>query len=811
MYAQVAVASPLASELTYAIPSLLQDQVVVGSAVLVPFGRRKESGWVTELVDATELPPDKIRPIVRLLDPEPVFDAVQLAFFRWIADYYLQPLGMVVSTATPSQMRARTLRVAQPTEAGVEALTEKLARGNQALVLREIVASPGLTSRSLGKRLEPELEPASTRRAVDALVRRGWVEWGEKELGGSQATLQVARLLVPAGELRSRVPRAGTRMVALVQALDRAGGSAEVRELEAEQGSSTRSSLGRLVSAGAVALEERQRHLDLQDVPALGPSAPLALNDDQAAALAALTAPDAAGTYLLYGVTASGKTEVFLEVARAVLARGRQVLVLVPEIGLTPQLVGRFKARFGDGVAVLHSGLTGAERLSEWRRIRAGEADVAVGARSALFAPFPDLGLLVVDEEHDDSYKQDVGVPYSARDLAVVRGLRGGCPVVLASATPSLESWQNARRGRYHLLRLPKRATSRPVPQIEVVDLTALDRDDDRPAPVFAPEVLEALSQTFDQDGQAIVMYNRRGYAPMVQCTRCHNTYECPNCGITLTLHRRAHVVACHYCGLTRPYSGRCPHCGGGMEELGKGTERVEEALHEAFPDVPTDRMDADTTASRGSHQRILTRFREGRSRLLVGTQMLAKGHDFPRVHTAVVVSADHGLRIPDFRSAERTWSLLVQLAGRAGRGEVAGRVFLQTWDPKHYVIRRLGDADGFMAQELHLRDVLSYPPFTRLCLVRLQGPDRERVLEASRDLASDLRAVAEEHPGVSALGPAPAALPWLVGRWRFQVVLRGRDVRAFRAFLGASHDRLRRASRKGVRVSWDVDPRQLL
>jgi primosomal protein N' (replication factor Y) len=675
-----------------------------------------------------------------------------------------------------------------------------------------VIARPGLTKRGLARRLDDELEAEAVERAIDALVRKAWAAWAEREQRETQARARFVRLSVPLERALELAPRSATRQRSLLEALERAGGEVELAALIAEQGASSRGSVDRLVEAGVLQIEERERRDAFSEDAPLGAARPPVLNDDQRVALEALTHPGARGTFLLHGVTGAGKTEVFLGAASAALERGRQVLVLVPEIGLTPQLVGRFKARFGDAVAVLHSGLTGVERLAAWRRIRAGEAGVAVGARSALFAPFRDLGLLVVDEEHDDSYKQDEGVAYHARDLAVVLGQRHQAAVVLASATPSMESWFNARQGRYQLLSLPRRATARPVPTVEVVDLSQLPPGPDGKRPLLAPEAHAALAETFAAGGQAIVLYNRRGYATCVECAGCGGTYECPNCKIAMTLHRRAGIVACHYCALKLPYNGRCPSCGkDGLEELGKGTERVEETLAALFPDVPQGRMDADTTAVRGAHHRILQAFREGQTRLLVGTQIVAKGHDFPGVHTAVVISADHGLRMPDFRSAERTWSLLVQMAGRAGRGEVPGRVLVQTWAPDHYVLKSLGDTSDFYDLEARHRAALRYPPFSRLCLVRLDGVDRRAVSEESARLARELRDLGRPFEGVELLGPAQAALPRLVGRWRFQLILRGREIRAFRGWLSACRPLLEAGARQGVRLSWDVDPRHLL
>jgi primosomal protein N' (replication factor Y) (superfamily II helicase) len=808
---RVAVARPLASPLTYSIPATLAGELAVGHVVLVPLGRLAETGYVVGLTDEIDFDPAKARPVTRLVEPEPAFDAEQLAFFEWAARYYLVPLGMVIQTALPSEIKAKVLRVIHATEAGVEAVTATTVEGHAAHVLREVISRPDLTQRGLTRRLGAELEKGDVKRALASLERHGFIAWGEKEIGGVQAKVRTIELIVSPAEALNAVAPSARRMRSLIDAVAHHNGPVDLPGLLRAQGSAARSSLNKLVERGLMAWGQRQLRDDLTDAPALGSSTAPTLNPDQLAALKAIAA-SSEDCFLLFGVTGSGKTEVFLGATETTLARGKQVLVLVPEIGLTPQLVGRFRARFGDQVAVLHSGLTGAERLAQWRRIRAGDAQVAVGARSALFAPFDRLGLVVVDEEHDDSYKQDEGVPYSARDLAVVLGRKKHCPVILASATPSLESWYNAKLGRYELLRLPNRATQRPVPLVELVDLTQLAVEDGAERPLLAPRVEQALRDTFANGGQAIVLYNRRGFATMVECTSCGGTYECPNCGITMTLHRRASTVACHYCGLKRSYTGDCPVCASRtLEELGKGTERIEATLKELFPDIPQARMDADTTAVRGAHARILDAFRRGETRLLVGTQIVAKGHDFPGVHTAVVISADQGLRMPDFRAAERTYSLLVQLAGRAGRGDVPGRVFVQTYNPAHYALRYLDDVEQFMARELRLRATMQYPPLTRLCLIRLEAVDRNKVANEGRRLAADLRGIARAYHGVSVLGPSLAALPRLVGRWRFQIIVRGKEVGPLRALLSASVERLHRASRGGVRVRWDVDPRHLL
>jgi primosomal protein N' (replication factor Y) len=810
LYARVAIARPLKPLYTYSFPALFGPPRL-GQVVLVPLGARgADTGYVVEVLDKPDISPDRVKPISRILDPDPAFDDRQLRFFRWIADYYLAPLGLVIQTALPSGFRARVVSVLEPADAGIEALALHKAEGAVATVLREVVARPGLTRKAVVRRLDGEVDPGEAERAVESMLRKGWLALGEREVHETRGRVAIVSLVGTRDEARAKVPRLGPRMAAVIEALAYADGTVDLRALVDAQGSGVRDALDRLEAAGVISRGEREDRDVLSAAPARGPVHPPVLNADQSAALAALEAAE--GTFLLWGVTGSGKTEVFLGAARRTLDAGRQVLVLVPEIGLTPQLVGRFRARFGDDVAVLHSGLTGAQRLAQWRRIRAGEARVAVGARSALFAPFRDLGLIVVDEEHDDSYKQDDGVAYGARDLAVVLGREHRAAVVLASATPSLETWVNARAGRYRLLRLPHRATPRPVPVIETVDMTQVERVEGK-VPTLAPSVVDALRQTFDAGGKAIVLYNRRGFATLVQCTSCGGAYECPSCGIAMTLHRQANVVACHYCGFKRSYTVTCPACGKpDLDELGRGTERIEEVLSAFFPDVPIGRMDADTTQVRGAHEQILDAFGSGKTRLLVGTQIVAKGHDFPDVHTAVVVSADQGLRMPDFRAAERTYALIVQLAGRAGRGDVPGRVLLQTFQPDHDVLRMLADPDVFYEREVELRRLMRYPPLTRLALIRLDAEDRKEVAEAARRLARALRELrGSEAEGNEVLGPAPAALARLVGRWRFQILLRGRQPAAYRRWLSACEPVLWEARGGKVRVSWDVDPRTLM
>ena len=790
---------------TYAIPKNMELQV--GHAVLVPFGPRKISGYVIEFIDETPL--TRLRYVSRVLDPEPVFDLKALPFFRWISRYYLHGLGEVIATALPRDYKGKSVRIYMATEAGVDAIAEESVRSeNQARLLREIIASPSRSSRSLQKAFLDELDHNQVKRLLDALLKKEWIRYEDKVSSGPKSKIKVAILTT---DMRLLDSVRGPRSLAAVGALQDAGGELELEELAKLEGPTIKSAIKRLAEKGIVFVDEREdrRSAEFKTLPAA--KKPFPLNDQQQAAYDAICSGENK-TYLLHGVTGAGKTEVFLQAAQYYLDQGKQSLILVPEIALTPLLIGRVKARFGERVACLHSGLSNTERLREWRRIRSKEADIAVGARSALFAPFSNLGLMIVDEEHDDSYKQGDGVRYHARDLAIVRGIFDKCPVVLASATPSVESWYNANQGKYQLLRISKRATPKPVPKMSLIDMRGHP-----PHEIISQEVATALSETFAKGGSAIVLFNRRGYAPVVECPGCGGNYQCPSCGINLVLHRRSHKLTCHYCSFYRNFNINCQRCSTPMNILGHGTERVEEELKMLFPEIGISRMDADTTATKGAHHRILEEFRSGKSQLLLGTQLVAKGHDFPSVTMAAVIGVDHILTLPDFRSAERTYALVTQLAGRAGRGSQAGHVLVQTRHPDHFVFRLLSaknlpDPDHiFYQQEVRQRKILKYPPDTRLVLLRLESENRDKVRSEAGKLAQQLRNLSRSNKTIKIVGPQAAPLSKLVGRYRVQIILRGEDLGSFRSWLSNVRHILREFSSSGIKLVMDVDPKNLL
>jgi primosomal protein N' (replication factor Y) len=540
------------------------------------------------------------------------------------------------------------------------------------------------------------------------------------------------------------------------------------------------------------------------------------LTDEQSAAMDR-TAPllgKGFHTILLAGVTGSGKTEVYLQLAKTALEQKRNVLVLVPEIALISQTERRFRARFGDTVAVLHSGLTKGERYDQWRRITDGKTPIAIGARSCIFAPFEDLGLVIVDEEHDPSYKQESGLRYNARDLAVVRARQHGALVVLGSATPSVQSWHNVAIGKYQPLHLTQRVNRQALPAIQTVDL-AQSRDAPGIHRYITPQLKQAIRGTLDDGSQALIFLNRRGFAAAPICGDCGRPLRCKNCDISLTLHKKANAFRCHYCGFSRAATSKCQACGSeNIRLLGVGTEKIQEALTLLFPDARVARMDRDTMNRKGAMLRLLKDLQQRRIDILVGTQMVAKGHDFPGITLVGVVCADLTLNFPDFRAGERTFQLLAQVAGRAGRGEKPGQVVLQTFNPRHFSILAAKEQDfaAFFDQEIRSRQALGYPPFTRMIALRISGKNLRQTAGYARALGENCRRLLADNDAfgrqIKVMGPIEAPLARIANRHRWQLLVFGPSVGGLHPFV---HELIlgRRAVpvSRGVRVSIDVDP----
>ncbi|MEJ5360374.1 MAG: primosomal protein N' [Desulfobacterales bacterium] len=806
---EVAVPLPLAETFTYGVPAELAGRILPGMRVTVPFGRRRMTAWAL----GPGRQPDRgdLKAVLEAPDSGPIFPPAMIPFFRWTAAYYKQPLGEVIKTALPAGTRLaeRTVYRLREETPGGGGETPPLAPDEERVL--GLLRGGGKTFAGLAR----VVPAARLRPLLSALERKGLLERSTRLAGGSGAPrLQrwvrpvpgvspaalpprqeaLYREIAAAGEiavaeLSRRVPRAA----ALVRALERKG------------------------------LLERFARRVFRDPfgEAILPDVAPALSAEQEEAVARVLGALGRGfsPFLLRGVTGSGKTEIYLRVAAEAVARGLSVLVLVPEIALISQTERRFRARFGERIAVLHSRLSEGERYDQWSRILEGRTPIAVGVRSAVFAPFPRLGLIVVDEEHDTSYKQEGGVPYHARDLALVRGRDHGAVVLLGSATPSLESVYNVRRGKYAELRLTRRIEERALPAVRLVDLRAL-RARRGPGRFLSDELKQALAETLDRGEQALVFLNRRGFAGFPVCAACGEALRCPRCEISLTLHRAEQRYRCHYCGFERPAAeGACGSCGRReIVPLGLGTEKVEEALRGLFPQARIARMDSDTARTRQGLLRLLQGLREKTIDIVVGTQMVAKGHDFPGITLVGIVCADLSLHFPDFRAGERTFQLLAQVAGRAGRGAQPGRVVLQTYNPEHFILQAAcrQDDEAFYEAEIAFRRELGYPPLTRLVLIRVSGTKREETSRAAAAVGDACRALRAAEGGslaaVEVLGPVEAPLARIAGRSRFQVLLKCADARLLHRFL----DRWvgRRASLglpRPVSVELDVDPVFLL
>ncbi|WP_232293135.1 replication restart helicase PriA [Stigmatella aurantiaca] len=622
----------------------------------------------------------------------------------------------------------------------------------------------------------------------------------------------VARVAEPPAELR-RAPAQS----AVLNYLLAVGGRAPLEEV-AHAIPGARETLKKLASRGLVHIEEQVLQPGVRE--GLEQGRPALLTPEQGVAVKSLHAVLEAGgfqTVLLHGVTGSGKTEVYLRAVEHALSQGKGSLVLVPEIALTPQLVGRFRSRFGAEVAVLHSGLKDRERLFHWQALRKGTVRIAVGVRSAIWAPVENLGLVVVDEEHDPSFKQEDKLRYNARDMAVVRGKQAGALVVLGSATPSLESLENVRRGRYGVLEMKSRVDDRPMPGIELVDLRIERPREGGPileeAPILSPPLLDAMQETLERGQQTILFLNRRGHSTFLLCEVCGLTLKCSDCDVCLTLHRSSARVVCHYCGLNSPVPDHCRECTGPLLKLGIGTERVEAEVAERLPHARVARLDRDSATSAERVTELLAAFARREIDVLVGTQMVAKGHDFPGVTLVCVVMADTSLAIPDFRAAERTFHLLTQVAGRAGRGKDPGRVLVQTYNPESEPVKRVlaHDFDGFAQQELEWRRALAYPPYTRLVAIRLEGEHPEQTARVARMLGDFLsRRMPPASAGVRMLGPALAPIAKVRGRTRWQMLLKAPTHAALAPLLTRLEVKLEEVP-AGVKVTIDVDPGAML
>lgn len=822
-FAQVVFPLPVTHPFTYTIPERFLDEVVPGVRVLCPFGPRKTTGFVVGRTDQTDI--EKLKEIEEVLDPVPLFTPQVLELARWIADYYICGWGEVLKAALPAGIHLDSERAVRLVHGDPDMLSQTLesrAPRQADIVQRLAVQNPmrlSALTRAMGKNIYGPLKQ---------LRERGYVKM-ELELPEPKVRAKYETLVYLSdnhsadeiGELISRLQDKAPKQASVLSLMLSATGAEMTRPEVCRHAGAKSTVVNALVERGYLRLEQREVIREYYSELSIAPPPKLTLNPDQQTALDSLKSALDTGafdTFLLHGVTGSGKTQVYIEAIYHTLQKGKTAIVLVPEIALTPQTVRRFRAHFDDKVAVFHSRMSPGERYDSWRKTWEGRHKIVIGPRSAIFSPLKHIGLIIVDEEHEHSYKQtDLTPRYNGRDIAVVRAQVEKAVVVLGSATPAVESYFNASIQKYKFLKMPNRIDDVPMPRVEIVDMKREPKIIGRKEPIiFSRRLREKMDEKLSRGEQIILFLNRRGFATMFKCHDCGYLAKCPHCDISMTYHLRGHLLKCHYCGYTRRSPEVCPECQGRDVMLrGMGTQRVEEELNMLFPGVEALRMDLDTTKGRMAHDRVLSKFGSGTFQILLGTQMVAKGLDFPNVTLVGVINADTELLLPDFRSAERTFQLLTQVAGRAGRKAKLGEVVIQTYTPDHYSLQyaRTHDYENFFRAELFDRKGLMYPPYSRVINVLFKGPDEKRVETVARQVGELIPPSSQYRM----LGPTVAQLAKLQNNYRWQLLLMsdkqndagGREMK--QVLRQALQDFKKKHRSTKVQIAIDVDPVSIL
>jgi primosomal protein N' (replication factor Y) len=812
-YLEIAVSAPVSRTLTYLPPDHCKQQLKPGMRVLVPLAGRKITGYILGHFDSAPIG-QQIKKIYEVLDNEPLFPEEQVHFYKWVANYYHYPIGEVIKTALPAGLTQKSGRRILITDAGRKHLPE--------FSETEITKTPWFLSLLQKGEISPhvtgKLWRTKERKLLETWEADDWITVSSVLVGGTaKAKTETCCSLADDIKDISKLKVSEKKTIDVLQKISSETGSRFVprREITREYPGAGKG-LKFLAQKNIIIFKEQQVYRDPFGESFLESNIPEKLTDEQEKALDVIfpaLKKDSFLPFLLHGVTGSGKTEVYLRAAAFGLEQGKSVLVLVPEIALATQLEAHFLARFGSRVALLHSGLSAGQRFDQWGRVVQGKADIVIGARSAVFAPLANPGLIIVDEEHDNSYKQDEGFRYHARDLAVLRASLAGGVVILGSATPSVTSYYHASKGKYTRLDLNKRIEERPLPQVEVVNMQSVNTVSGRP-PVFSPLLIKNLRQNLERSEQSLVFLNRRGYANFMICRDCGQAVQCKNCQVSLTLHKSENKLLCHYCGFTVSSKTVCANCqSSSLVALGIGTERLEHELSEILPGAKIARLDRDTCKNRHDYIKILRAVHKGEIDILLGTQMITKGHHFPNVTLVGIVLADTGLGLPDFRAGERTFQLISQVTGRAGRGEKSGRVIIQTFQPEHYSIEmaRNHDYTGMYTREIELRESLGYPPFSRLANVKIEGTENTFVQDAAARLA-DLARKLQSSSDLEVLGPAPAPLTRLRDKYRWQLLIKGRKLDRLHYLLHKLEGEISSLSKGGkIKISIDVDPEYMM
>ncbi len=808
---RVAVAVNVKGSFLYSIPEHLESMARVGCRVFVPFGNRKVTGYVLEKGEGQG--DHELKDISEVLDPEPLFHEQEVPFFEWMADYYLHPVGRVIQSVLPGGLNAAPFKSARLTEKGLSVL-DRVPAGSQEDQLLSWI------------RDHPEGRLPCPREELRSLERQGWVVIREKS--PRPRVGPVKRKFVKARK-ESELKALLRERTESLKAKDEAAFLQALCESDTLLMSDMRKRfpngdylLKKWVKRGLVETYESPVYRSPAGNILFSYPVPQQLHGQQVTAVEEIHRRAEKGefsAFLLHGVTGSGKTEVYYRAAEKVIAKGGQVILMVPEIALAVYMEGVLRSRLGEKTAVYHSGLSRGERYDQWMRMARGEVDLVIGARSALFSPLPKLGMIIVDEEHEPTYKQEGSPRYQARDAAVMRGKMEGAVVILGSGTPSVQSFHNALSGRYRLLSMPERVEKRSLPEVEIVDMTAAG--DGRPrSEMLSTRLREALEKNLNRgDQQTILFLNRRGFHRLYLCRSCGQVVRCPNCDVALIHHLKENRLSCHYCGHRSGTPGKCPSCGqGGLKAYGFGTEKLEQELEGLFPSARIERMDTDRIRRKGQAYEVLKRVSRHEVDILVGTQMITKGYDFPGVTLVGVIAADLSLGFPDFRAAERTFQLLSQAAGRSGRGKERGKVIIQSFNKDHYAIlaATAHDYRAFFEKERELREQLSYPPFSHMALLRLQGNNKEKTEAGVRRLSSEIKGILRHWPKrgreIRVLGPVEAPISRLKGKYRWQVLVKCRRSFLLRHFLSEVERLTRRGlASEGVQMIMDVDPYQVL
>jgi len=801
VYINVAISIPSPVPFTYGVPDGMEDQIAVGLRVLVPLGRRKVTGYIVGSTHSTQI--KSVKMLIELLDTEPLFSEEDLEFYKWTSDYYMHPLGKTLKSSLPGGIDVASNVWASLTDN--PAMDGIDLSGTQNRMIAILAAHPhGLSAVNLKKLIGKTavLDDLRTLQSLKIVNLEDRISNPDVKM----KSVKQIRLLSPfPSEIKI------SRKQGHIRDFLEMHGEVDLSLLRAEF-KNVQPTIKRMVEKGLVRISAREVYRSPARTPLIGvQSSDIILNGEQEAALSEIVSGIKSHSYfpcLLHGVTGSGKTEVYLRAIEEAIKLGGSAIYLVPEITLTPQLMSRILSRFDeDIVAILHSGIGQRAKYDEWRRIQRGEARIVTGARSAIFAPVRDLRLIIVDEEHDSSYKQDDHLAYNARDLAIVRTKLNSATVVLGSATPGIQSYFNTQSRDFNLIELKQRVEGRELPRVDIVDMKQ-ECGSGKIAPAFSLSLTEAIRDTLNAGNQTLLFLNRRGFHTFLYCIDCGYIFKCLNCSVSMTHHRKDNSLRCHYCNFSVKAPPICPSCGGSrINSYGMGTEKVEEEIAALFPGARVKRMDSDSTSKRGSYEAILKSLDRGHIDILVGTQMIAKGHDFPHVTLVGVISADNSLNIPDFRAAEKTFQLLTQVSGRGGRGDSPGRVIIQTFNPDNYAIKQARDHDyiGFYNNEILTRRELGYPPFSRMLNLVISATNEPLITGFAKRINSVARDLARQSgASISVLGPAEAPLSRIKGRHRWHLLLKGSSITALHT-LAASI--LANAGETGLRIRIDVDP----